>query len=206
VTLATWLGFLVAAVVIAVSPGPGAVASMSSGARHGYWPTLTLIAGLQCALLLQLLVVAVGLGAVLAASETAFGVLKLLGAAYLVWLGVQKWRALPVAPDAGQALPARRGLFLQGLLVNLTNPKALVFIVALVPPFIDASAPQLPQYLLIAATLCATDIVVMSVYALAAARLGRWLHDPRALRAQNRFFGGLFAFAGAALAFSSRPH
>lgn len=205
-SLAVWLGFLAAAILIAVSPGPGAVASMSSGARHGYWPTVALIAGLQCALLLQLLVVAVGLGAVLAASESAFGLLKLLGATYLVWLGVQKWRSLPIAPDAGLPLPARKGLFLQGLLVNLTNPKALVFIVALVPPFIDASAPQLPQYLLIAATLCATDIVVMSAYSLAAARLGRWLHDPRALRAQNRFFGGLFVLAGTALAFSSRPH
>lgn len=205
-TLATWLGFLVAAIVIAVSPGPGAVASMSSGARHGYWPTLTLILGLQCALLLQLAIVALGLGALLAASETAFGVLKLLGAAYLVWLGIQKWRSPPVAPDAGLPLPVRRGLFLQGLLVNLTNPKALVFIVALVPPFIDSAAAQLPQYLLIAATLCATDIIVMSGYALAAARLGRWLHDPRALRTQNRFFGGLFVCAGTALAFSSRQH
>ena len=83
---------------------------------------------------------------------------------------------------------------------------SIFFIVALVPPFIDASAPQLPQYLLIAATLCATDIVVMSGYALAAARLGRWLHDPQALRMQNRFFGGLFVFAGAVLALSSRQH
>ena len=205
-TLATWLGFLVAAIVIAVSPGPGAVASMSSGARHGYWPTLVLIAGLQCALLIQLALVGLGLGAILATSEEAFSILKLLGSAYLVWLGVQKWRSSPVAPDVGRPLPARRGLFLQGLLVNLSNPKALVFIVALVPPFIDAAAPQLPQYLLISATLCATDIVVMSVYALTASRLGRWLHDERALQAQNRFFGGLFVLAGTALAVSSRPH
>lgn len=205
-TLATWFGFLLAAIVIAVSPGPGAVASMSTGARYGYWSALVLIAGLQCALLIQLAVVALGLGAILAASEAAFSFLKLLGAAYLVWLGVQKWRALPVAPDAGQAVPVGRGLFLQGLLVNLSNPKALVFIVALVPPFIDAAAPQLPQYLLIAATLCATDIVVMSVYALTASRLGRWLHDKRALQVQNRFFGGLFVLAGTALAVSTRPH
>ena len=205
-TLATWFGFLLAAIVIAVSPGPGAVASMSTGARYGYWSALMLIAGLQCALLIQLAVVALGLGAILAASEAAFSFLKLLGAAYLVWLGVQKWRALPVAPDAGQAVPVGRGLFLQGLLVNLSNPKALVFIVALVPPFIDAAAPQLPQYLLIAATLCATDIVVMSAYALTASRIGRWLHDERALQVQNRFFGGLFVLAGTALAVSSRPH
>lgn len=205
-TLATWLGFLLAAIVIAVSPGPGAVASMSTGARHGYRSALVLILGLQCALLIQLAVVALGLGALLAASDTAFLILKLFGAAYLVWLGVQKWRSSPVAPAASPAMPGQRGLLLQGFLVNLTNPKALVFIVALVPPFIDVSVPLLPQYLLIAATLCATDMVVMSVYALTASRLGRWLHDPRALRAQNRFFGGLFVLAGTALVLSSRSH
>lgn len=205
-SLVTWLGFLVAAVVIAVSPGPGAVASMSSGARYGYQPTLALIAGLQCALLAQLAIVAIGLGAVMAASEAIFNLLKLAGAAYLIWLGIQKWRADPVTPDEDAAVPARRGLFWQGLLVNLTNPKALVFIVALVPPFIDTAAPQLPQYLIIAATLCATDIAVMSGYALAASRLRRWLHQPRALKALNRFFGGLFALAGAVLATASRSH
>jgi len=96
------------------------------------------------------------------------------------------------------------GLFLQGLLVNLTNPKAIVFLCALVPPFIDPERAQLPQYLIIAATLCLTDIVVMSGYALAAARLGRWLHDPQAIRLRNRVFGGLLASAGALLAFPSR--
>jgi len=95
-------------------------------------------------------------------------------------------------------------LFLQGLLVNLTNPKAIIFVGALVPQFIDPGRAQLQQYLLIAATLCATDILVMSAYALTGRQLGRWLCDPQAIRAQNRAFGGLFVAAGALLAFSSR--
>ena len=140
----------------------------------------------------------------LAASAAAFTAVKLVGAAYLIWLGVQKWRS-PSLPVDAEPVPARRqGLFLQGLLVNLTNPKAIIFIGALVPQFIDPTRSQWEQYLLIAATLCLTDIVVMSAYALAAGRMGRWLHDPKAIRLQNMAFGGLFVSAGTLLAFSSR--
>lgn len=204
-TLTVWLGFLLAAIVIAVTPGPGAVISMSTGLRHGYWTALVTILGLQTALLMQLLIVALGLGALLATSEAAFSVIKFLGAAYLVWLGIQKWRSPIVPVDAGMPAIQRKGAFLQGVLVNLTNPKAIIFIGALVPQFVDPALPQAAQYLVIAATLCLTDMLVMSGYALAAARLGRWLHDPRSIRVQNRFFGGLFVSAGALLAISSRP-
>ena len=203
-SLTLWLGFLLAATMIAVTPGPGAVLSMSTSMRHGYWSALVAILGLQAAILVHLTVVAVGFGALIAASETAFSVVKFIGAAYLIWLGVQKWRS-PLVPVDAERVPARRrGLFLQGMLVNLTNPKAIIFIGALVPQFIDPGRSQLEQYLLIAATLCLTDIVVMSAYALAAGRVGRWLHDPKAIRLQNRAFGGLFVSAGTLLAFSSR--
>lgn len=206
-TLSMWLAFLAAAVVIAVSPGPGAVLSMSTGLRHGFSGALRAIAGLQTALLIQLAIVGLGLGAVLAASTVAFTVLKVAGAGYLVWLGVRKWRAPVEAGDllAGE-MPSRRsaGLYLQGLLVNLSNPKAIIFMVALVPQFIDAQAPQLPQFLVIALTMVATDTVVMSGYALLAGRCRRWLGSPRMLRVQNRLFGGMFVAAGSLLAASSR--
>jgi homoserine/homoserine lactone efflux protein len=205
VSLPLWLGFLLAAILIAVTPGPGAVLSMSTSMRHGYWSALVAILGLQLAILMHLVIVAVGFGALLAASETGFAVVKFIGAAYLIWLGVQKWRAPPLPVDAEQVPARRSGLFLQGLLINLTNPKAIIFIGALVPQFIDPGRSQLEQYLLIAATLCLTDIAVMSIYALAAGRLGRWLHDPKAIRLQNKAFGGLFVSAGTLLAFSSRP-
>lgn len=204
-SLSLWFGFLLAAILIAVTPGPGAVVSMSTGVRYGYWSALSVILGLQAAILVHLIIVAVGLGALLASSELAFNIVKVLGAAYLVWLGVQKWRAPIVAVDQGVEPLCRQGLFLQGLLVNLTNPKAIVFIGALVPQFINPLEPQLPQYLLIAATLCLTDICVMSGYAFAADSLGRWLHDPKAIRTQNCLFGALFVSAGTLLVFSSRP-
>lgn len=203
-TLPVWLGFLLAAILIAVTPGPGAVLSMSTGIRHGYRAAFMAILGLQLAILIHLAIVAIGFGALLAASEAAFAVVKFVGAAYLVWLGIQKWRAkpLPVAEGGGSGL--RQGLFWQGLLVNLTNPKAIIFIGALVPQFINPASPLVYQYLTIALTLCLTDVVVMSIYAQAAVRLGGWLHDPAMLRLQNRTFGALFITAGAALAVSAR--
>ena len=139
--LTTWLAFLFAATLIAVSPGPGAATSMSVGLRHGYWAALRAILGLQSALVIQLSIVAAGLGALLAASTTAFNIMKLLGAAYLIWLGIQKWREAPQAVEGENIAMPPSGLFVQGLLVNLTNPKAIVFIAALTPQFIDPGRP-----------------------------------------------------------------
>jgi len=202
-----WLAFLAAALVIAVSPGPGAVLSMSTGLRYGYAAALRAIAGLQIALLLQLGVVALGLGAVLATSEAAFAVVKFAGAGYLIWLGMQKWRSPPdpIGGDGeGLRVQSRRQLYAQGILVNLTNPKAIVFIAALVPQFIVPDRPQWPQFAIIGATMVAVDMMVMSSYALLATRFRPLLHNPRLLRLQNRIFGGLFVGAGALLAGSSR--
>lgn len=202
-SFSTWLGFLLASLLIAVTPGPGAVLSMGTGMRAGYRVALRGIGGLQLALLLQIAIVAVGLGAVLAASEVAFLALKFVGALYLFWLGWQRWRApVETAGDLPAALPTN--VFRQAVLVNMTNPKAIIFICALVPQFIDTGAPLLPQYLVIALTLCLTDTAVMSCYALAGARIAVWFARPEAVRLQNRLFGGLFMSAGAALAVSSR--
>jgi homoserine/homoserine lactone efflux protein len=199
----TWLAFLLAAILIAVSPGPGAATSMSLGLRHGYWAALRAIGGLQSALIIQLGIVFAGLGALLMTSATAFNVMKFLGAAYLIWLGIQKWRDVPQTIE-DNVIIRPRGLFAQGLLVNLTNPKAIVFMAALTPQFIDPARPQWLQFIILASTMCSVDTIVMSGYALLAARLRRWLRDPRAMMAQNRFFGGIFVGAGVLLAISGR--
>lgn len=200
-----WLGFLATTLVVALSPGPGAVLSMSVGLRHGYWHALRGILGLQTALVLQMALVFAGLGALLAASEGAFMFLKYAGAGYLVWLGIQKWRA-PVVPDGDASLeaPSPVGFYRQGILVNLGNPKAIVFIAALVPQFIEASAPRLLQFVVMVATMCSVDILVMSGYALLASRFRRAAGSARAVCMQNRIFGGLFVSAGLFLAGTSR--
>ena len=202
--LSLWLGFLLAAILIAVSPGPGAAVAMSCGLRYGYAAALRSIFGLESALLIQLTIVAVGLGALLTASALAFDIVKFCGAAYLVWLGIQKWRTAPQELQDAKPPMSSNALFVEGLLVNLANPKAIVFIAALTPQFIDPTRPQWLQFLIIAATMCTVDIVVMSGYALLATRLRHWLHDPKTLKAQNRFFGGVFVGAGLLLASTGR--
>lgn len=203
-TLETWLAFFVASWLISLSPGAGAISCMAAGLRYGFRRTLWNIAGLLLGILFVLAIVAAGLGAILAASSLAFAIVKWLGVAYLVWLGVQQWRApaFAVTADAGeQSLGATpRELLLRGFLVNATNPKGIVFMLAVLPQFIDPAQPQLPQYVLCGATLAFTDVVVMSGYTIFAARVLRLLREPHHIRVMNRTFGGLFVAAGAALA------
>jgi homoserine/homoserine lactone efflux protein len=200
--LDTWLAFFVAAWVISLSPGAGAISCMSAGMRYGYARAAWNILGLQAGILFVLVIVAAGLGAIIAASTTLFGAVKWLGAAYLVWLGIQLWRS-PAAPaiDGGANVSGTpRQLLLNGFLVNATNPKSIVFMLAVLPPFIDPALPQLPQYVVCGATLFFTDLVVMSVYTGLAAKVLRALRQPRHVRWVNRTFGGLFVAAGAVLA------
>jgi homoserine/homoserine lactone efflux protein len=154
--LSIWLAFFAASWAISISPGAGAVAAMSAGLNHGfrrgYFTTFGLILGIWT----QVLVVGAGLGALVAASSTAFGVVKWLGVAYLVWLGISQWRA-PATPmaarsDAG-AVVTRRSMVARAWMINAINPKGTVFLLAVVPQFMNLAQPLLPQYLIIAATL-----------------------------------------------------
>jgi homoserine/homoserine lactone efflux protein len=176
---------------------------MAAGMRYGYRRAVWNIVGLQLGILFVLVIVAAGLGALLAASATAFEAVKWLGAAYLAWLGIQQWRAraAPVDPSIGnEADGTPRRLMLRGFLVNATNPKGIVFMLAVLPQFIDPHAAQLPQYAICGGTLFFTDLVVMSGYTGLAARVLRALRDPAHIRWLNRTFGTLFIAAGALVA------
>jgi homoserine/homoserine lactone efflux protein len=128
-------------------------------------------------------------------------VVKWFGVAYLVWLGWQQFRAEPQAMSLeGSPTASARKTFVQGFLVNASNPKATIFFLAVVPPFIDPARPLAAQYLAVMGTLAFTDLVVMSGYALLAARVLKLLREPHHIRWMNRAFGGLFMLAGALLA------
>jgi len=206
-SLHVWLTFIVAAILISLSPGAGAISCMASGMRYGYRRSLPNIAGMQLGVALQLIVVGIGLGALLAASALAFNLVKAFGVAYLCYLGWQQFRAearpLQLA-DAGIAAGTPRALFVQGFLVNASNPKATIFLLAVLPQFIDAHAPPLPQYLVCMATLAVVDVIVMSGYALFASRVLRLLREPQHLRWMNRVFGGVFLLAAGLLALFRR--
>ncbi|CAM3048253.1 LysE family transporter [Prescottella defluvii] len=197
-----WLAFFGASWVISLSPGAGAIASMSTGLRHGFVRGYWNILGLQLALLLQIVIVAAGLGALLAGSPTAFTVVKWLGVAYLAYLGVRQWRAAPtpVEADSDTSRATAASLVLRAFLINISNPKAVVFILAVLPQFLNPSAPLLPQYALIAATMVAVDVVVMTGYTGLAAHALRLLRSPRQQQVTGRVFAGLFFTAAAILA------
>lgn len=198
-----WLAYFVASWVIAVSPGSGAVLAMSHGLAYGARGASATVLGLQIGLAFILLVAGAGVGAVLVASAGAFMVVKLLGAAYLLWLGFKQWRA-PVTLDdggaqAGPPVMRLRQRVLTGALTNATNPKGIVFMVAVLPQFIDPKRPLLLQLLIVLVTTLAVDTVVMHGYALLASRLRALLRSARARRTQNRVFGGVLMGMGASL-------
>jgi homoserine/homoserine lactone efflux protein len=205
--LSTWLTFFVAAWLISLSPGAGAVAAMSAGLNHGFARGYVMSFGLILGIWTQVLVVGLGLGALIAASSLAFAIVKWLGVAYLVWLGIKQWRA-PARPiveaDADGAAVSARALILRGWMINAVNPKGTVFLLAVVPQFLDLSRSLAPQYLVIAATLALTDLVVMGGYTALAAKLLRLLKSPRQIKTLNRTFGSLFMAAGALLALFKR--
>lgn len=205
--LATWLTFFAASWAISISPGPGAIASMSAGLNHGFRYGYVTIIGLVLGIWSQLLIVGVGLGALISTSAAAFTVVKWLGVAYLVWLGIAQWRA-PVRPMVAAAdsseVVTQRQLILRAWMINVVNPKGTVFLLAVVPQFINLSQPLLAQYLIIGATLAFTDLVVMAGYIALAARVLGALKQPKQIRALNRTFGSLFVLAGSALAFFKR--
>ncbi|MDD5027978.1 MAG: LysE family transporter [Rhodoferax sp.] len=205
--LSTWLAFFAASWAISISPGPGALASMSAGLNHGFKYGYVTIFGLVLGIWTQLLIVGVGLGALIAASSAAFTVVKWLGVAYLVWLGIAQWRA-PARPmmacnDTGERV-TQRALILKAWMINVINPKGTVFLLAVVPQFINLSQPLLPQYLIIGATLAFTDMVVMSGYTALASKVLGALKEPAHIRVMNRTFGSLFIVAGSLLALFKR--
>ena len=204
----TWLAFFSACVLIAVSPGAGAVLAMSHGLAYGVRRTTPTICGLQLGLVMILLIAGGGVGALLLASELAFTAVKLLGAAYLLYLGWCQWRSLGAGVDVGHLqgqMPSRRQRVLSGFLTNATNPKGIIFMVAVLPQFLSTSRPLWLQLLLMSLTCVAVDLVVMHGYAASAAALRRWMRSAEAARWQNRIFGGLLMLVGLGLLLVQRP-
>ena len=176
-----WLAYMLACWVISISPGAGAIASMSSGLnygfKYGYWNAL----GLQLALLVQIGIVAAGAGVLFATTPWAFWVVKWFGVSYLLYLAYMQWRAPIQTIKIQQDLrpKSRSKLVLYGFLVNMSNPKAIVFLLAVLPQFLDLSQPQWPQYIIMAMTMVIIDLIVMAGYTGLASKVLRLLKSPQ---------------------------
>jgi homoserine/homoserine lactone efflux protein len=176
---------------------------MSHGLAYGVKKTSATILGLQLGLAVILLVAGMGVGALLLASATAFLVVKVLGAGYLIWLGWSQWRAPVAAQTDATLLPnadlSVRQRVTRGFITNVTNPKGIVFMVAVLPQFIDPQGPMGLQLLILLVTTVAVDLVVMHGYAWLASSLQAWMRGTRARLLQNRVFGGVLIAMGASL-------
>ena len=201
-----WLAFFTACWVISLSPGAGAIASMSSGLQFGFLRGYWNVIGLQLALAVQILIVAAGVGAVLTASALAFNLIKWFGVAYLVYLAIKQWQQKPSTITTEQQQPQvdPLAMIMKGFLVNISNPKAIVFMLAVLPQFIDPAQALIPQYGIMMLTMITVDMIVMAGYTCLAVKVLLFLRTPRQQRIFNRSFASLFLGAASLLSFVHR--
>lgn len=209
--LVTWLTYLGVITALIAFPGPVALLCASHGLKHGHRRTLSTVIGGALAALIMMTCSALGLGAILATSETAFLILKFVGGAYLIWLGIQSWRAPAEAPqwtpseEQAELQPLSSwSLFKTGFTVGISNPKDLLFFAALFPGFIAMDQPQLPQFAILAITWLVIDTTLMSLYSVLGAQASRWFRHAHHVRWFNRITGSLFISAGSALLRTNR--
>jgi threonine/homoserine/homoserine lactone efflux protein len=201
--LPVWSLFVATVFVLSAIPGPNMLLVMTHGARHGLRRSGATMAGCLSALVLMFSVSAAGLGVFLEAWPAMFDTLRFAGAAYLVWLGVKSWRAkvsdadvdIPVAQNTGSL-----ALFRNGFLIASSNPKSIVFAAALLPQFIDASRPTLPQFGVLVATFAVIEESWYLIYAALGTRIGAKLKRGNVAKAFNRLTGGIFVGFGAMMA------
>ncbi|MFC3284481.1 LysE family translocator [Litchfieldella rifensis] len=201
----TWITYVGVITALIIFPGPVALLCTTHGLRFGRQRAFATVLGGGVASLVLMALSALGLGAVLATSETAFFVLKLIGGAYLIYLGLKALLTVPRSPidEVTVPGPAKRhsipGLFRQGFLVGIGNPKDLLFFAALFPNFITIGEPQMLQFAILALTWLVIDTTLMTLYATLGSGLGRWFDSPNRMRAFHRATGGLFLGAGGTL-------
>jgi threonine/homoserine/homoserine lactone efflux protein len=203
-TLTTYLLYVAAVALLILTPGPTMLMCMTNALNHGPRKAMTSVAGSVAAVLCVMLLSAMGLGALLAASETAFTVAKLIGAAYLIWLGIKTFRSNAVLQLDETARPSSRSFYLQGFLVGASNPKAVLFFAAFFPQFLNPAAPFVPQFAILALTFMAFEFTVLTCCALGVSRIAPLLRSSHAVRWFNRVSGGLFTLMGSLLLFTRR--
>ncbi|CAE6903148.1 Lysine transporter LysE [Pseudomonas marincola] len=197
--LHVWLIYLAAVTGLSLTPGPNGLLALTHGALYGHRRTLWTISGGVIGFVALMALSMFGIGALLNASANALIILKWIGGAYLIWLGIGLWRAPAINLQApqGQALKSSNALFRQGLFSAVSNPKVILFFGAFLPQFIQPNEDLLLQFAVMALTFAVVEGCIEYVLAHAAHRIRPWLQ--RRGKAFNRCCGGLFAAMGAAL-------
>lgn len=197
--LDTWLIYFLAAIGLSLSPGPNGLLALTHGAMHGRRKTLYTIFGGALGFIIMIALSMFGIGALLQTSLVWLTALKAIGGAYLIWLGIQVWRAPALGFDAVEPMLVRPGwsLFRQGALSAMTNPKGILFFTAFLPQFIDPAHSLVLQFAIMAVTFAGIEIVTELLIASLSQRIRPWLQ--RVGRRFNQVCGGIFIAIGAAL-------
>lgn len=201
----TWLAFLAASAVLVLIPGPTVMLVLTYALTQGRRLALAMAAGVALGDFIAMSASLLGLGALVMASATLFTVLKWIGAAYLVWMGISLWRAGPVKLETAEVAPLPAGkVFRHAMIVTATNPKGIAFFIAFVPQFIRAEAPLAPQFSLLIATFVSLGALNALLWALAGDRLRVQIRRSRVLGWMNRLGAGVLVGMGALTASLSR--
>ncbi|MCG8447655.1 MAG: LysE family translocator [Hyphomicrobiales bacterium] len=198
----TWLAFAVAASVIILIPGPTVMMLVGYGLARGRGIALFTMPGVALGNLLAITLAFAGVGALLATSALLFTIVKWVGAAYLIWLGIGLWRAKPEAPGKRQSHHRQKPkrIFFHAFAITALNPKSIAFFMAFLPQFMSSDAALLPQYLILTLTWVAVSAIFDSVYALAAGTARETIQQPSIAKAVNRLGGSVMIGAGIAMA------
>lgn len=192
-----WLTLTLASIALSLSPGAGAVVSMNYGIKYGLKKSYSAIFGLQLGLMTQTFVVVIGLGAIILKSVLIFSIIKWIGVLYLIYMGLSKIFEKVEMVEEGEHLKNYNGkkAFISASLINLTNPKSTVFLVAFIPQFLNPNESLWLQFLIIGFTLCFVDIIVMTGYSSMASKLKFLIKDVKAMKIQNRVTGTFLILA-----------
>ena len=193
-----YLAFLGVMSLLAMTPGPANLFAVATGVRDGKAAALIGAVGMNAATLVWFAGAALGLGAVVTAFPQVFRFIAIAGGLYVAWLGVQAIRGSGQAPgEPGKARLTRRGPLVDGFMVQIANPKAVLFFTAVLPPFIDPGRPLVAQLALFAAATIGCDMITMSSYGLFGAALSSRMTEPRFARWFGWITGGLLLAAAA---------
>ena len=192
-----WIAFTLTSAALLAVPGPTVMLVVSFALGHGRSSGWATVPGVTLGDFTAMTVSLLGAGAVIAASATLFTILKLIGAGYLIWLGIQLWRADPTFEDADRSNgTSNRRMFWNAYIVTALNPKSIAFFIAFVPQFIDPAALVFAQFVIMEATFLALAAANVAVWAVLAGQMRAQFKKPSVLRLTNRIGTGFLIGAG----------
>lgn len=206
VNVELFAAFMLAAAILLIIPGPVVTLVIANSLKHGTRVGITTVMGAGLGNGVLIVMGAVGITTLMALMADLFTVVRYLGAAYLIWLGIKEWRSKGVVLDEAQAAPPRKGVevFLQGFVIGVTNPKAILFYIAFFPQFLDRALPAVPQLTAMVVGFIVLALVLDSGYALLSGRLRRWFKNAKRARLQGKITGTLLMATGVGLAFARK--